>query len=71
MIKKLTLLNAISAVSFFVSSVSLLFIPTLKTDNGLPKSGYIIAVLFWIGLLFGIIIQIVLKMQTNAFTMQD
>ena len=70
MIKKLTLLNTISAVSFFVSSVSLLFIPTLKTDNGLPKSGYIIAFLFWIGLLVGIIIQIVLTIKCKQMHLQ-
>ena len=70
MVKKLTLLNTISAISFFVSSVSLLFIPTLKTDTGLPKSGYIIAALFWIGLLVGIVIQIVLVKKKKKMHLQ-
>lgn len=60
MLKKLNTMNVISAALFFVSSVSLLFIPWLKTGNGASKASYMIALFFWIGLLCGIALQICL-----------
>lgn len=61
MVKKMNTINYISAVSFFLSSASLLFIPMLNLDSGLPASAYIVAAAFWIGLLNGACLQIYLS----------
>ncbi len=55
--KKLDTLNTLSAIPFFISSVSLWIIPFLDTDDGLPAAGIIAALLFWTGLLSGAVIQ--------------
>lgn len=57
--RKMLLLNNYSIVSFFISSFSLLGVPFINMDDGLPKISYVLAMLFWIGLLVGIILQIV------------
>ena len=57
---KLRVLNIISGVLFFISSSSLLIIPFLAFDDNLSVSAYAVALLFWGGLIFGIIIQIIL-----------
>lgn len=61
--KRMELLNLVSAVSFFVSSVSVLFIPFLNTESENKVMIYMIALFFWIGLLTGIIIQVFLKIK--------
>lgn len=59
---KLKILNIISEALFFVSSSSLLFIPFLDTDTDgkLSAAAYILAGLFWSGLILGIFMQIIL-----------
>ena len=57
---KLRVLNIISGVLFFISSSSLLIIPFLAFDDNLSVSAYAVALLFWGGLILGIIIQIIL-----------
>ena len=61
--KKLNMLNMISAVSFFLSSISLLFIPILKNGEKVSKQGCIVALFFWWGLLCGIALQICLALK--------
>lgn len=55
--RKMLLINNYSIISFFISSFSLLGVPFINLDDELPKGAYIIALLFWIGLLFGVILQ--------------
>lgn len=71
MLKKLNTLNIISAVSFFISSFSLLFIPMLKIDGDLPKSSYIIALLFWLGLICGIVVQVYLAIKCRKMNLKS
>ncbi|MEE0060614.1 MAG: hypothetical protein UE295_07295 [Acutalibacteraceae bacterium] len=62
---KLKLLNYISAVSFFISSSTLLFIPMLNLENDFPVIAYFLAGTFWGLLLLGIILQIFLTKKTR------
>jgi len=59
--RKILVLNNISGVFFFLSSVSLLGVPFLDQSNGLPVIAYLLAGLFWIGLLTGIGVQLVIS----------
>lgn len=59
--RKILVLNNISGVFFFLSSVSLLGVPFLDQSNRLSSVAYLLAGLFWIGLLVGIGIQIVIS----------
>ena len=59
--RKILVLNNISGVFFFLSSVSLLGIPFLDQSDGLPLISYLLAGLFWIGLLTGIGVQLVIS----------
>lgn len=56
-------LNQWSAILFMISSLSILTIPLLPLDAGLPVSVYIVAAIFWAGLAGGIILQLVLSKQ--------
>lgn len=56
--RRILVLNDISGVFFFVSSVSLLGIPFLDLSNDFPTIAYFFAGLFWIGLLVGIGLQL-------------
>lgn len=62
---KLKIINYISAVCFFISSSTLLFIPILNLENGFPVLAYFLAGAFWILLLSGITLQIFLIIKTR------
>lgn len=70
MVKKLRKLNLISAIMFFVSSFSLLFIPFLKFGDGMPKFAYAIALTFWVGLLLGCGLQIFITIKCKKMHLQ-
>ncbi|MCR4645624.1 MAG: hypothetical protein K5695_09490 [Oscillospiraceae bacterium] len=59
--QKIRMANNWSIACFFLSSASLLGIPFLNLgeDETLPLGAYVISVLFWSGLLLGILLQIV------------
>ena len=59
--RKILMINNWSIASFFLSSASLLGIPFLKVepDETLPPGAYVVAELFWFGLLLGILFQII------------
>lgn len=59
---KIKALNIISEVLFLVSSLGLLVIPFLDFNDSLSAAAYVVASLFWGGLVLGIIIQIMLSM---------
>lgn len=63
MVRRLQIINLISAFAFFLSSFCLLFIPFVNLTDGLPGFAYVIAVIFWIGLLVGIGLQIYLTIR--------
>lgn len=65
MVRKLQIMNAISAVAFFLSSFCLLFIPFLDITEGLPICAYLIAAIFWGGLAIGGALQIYLKIKCH------
>lgn len=58
--RKMRLLNRISFVAFLLSSSSLLAIPFLNITDKLTVTAYIVASVFWVGLLSGLGIQIFL-----------
>lgn len=60
-IMKLKALNIISEVLFLISSTGLLVIPFLDFEDNLSAAAYVVASLFWGGLILGIIIQIMLS----------
>ncbi|HHX57866.1 MAG TPA: hypothetical protein GX710_07605 [Clostridiales bacterium] len=62
---KLKITNYISAVFFFLSSTSLMFIPFLNFEEKFPRLAYFLAGSFWIGLLIGVVLQIVLWFKTR------
>lgn len=62
---KLRILNYVSAVCFFISSATLLFVPLLNFDNGFPTFAYYIAGVFWLFIFSGIGIQILLLIKTR------
>lgn len=68
-VMRLKALNIISEVLFFISSSGLLVIPFLDLEDKLSAAAYAVALLFWSGLILGIIIQIALfticKKQTK------
>ena len=70
MVKKLRKLNLISAIMFFLSSFSLLFIPFLKFDDGMPRFAYAIALTFWVGLLLGCGLQIFITIKCKKMHLQ-
>lgn len=54
--------NKISFISFFLSSFSLLGIPFLNLNDEISVLGYVVAVIFWLGLLTGIGLQFSIAM---------
>lgn len=70
MVRKLQIMNMISAISFFLSSFCLLFIPLLDITEGLPIHAYLIAVLFWAGLIIGVALQIYLKIKCRKMELR-
>ncbi|MBQ1517067.1 MAG: hypothetical protein IIZ46_02535 [Clostridia bacterium] len=71
MVKKMNTFNYISAVSFFLSSASILFIPALDLSSGLTASAYVVAALFWIGLLCGLGLQILLTVNCKKLKLKS
>lgn len=65
---KLRVLNIISEILFFISSSGLLVIPFLDFEDNLSVLAYVVASLFWGGLLLGIIIQIILFVTCKKHT---
>lgn len=65
---KLRVLNIISEILFFISSSGLLVIPFLDFEDNLSVLAYVVASLFWGGLLLGIIIQIILFVTCKKYT---
>ncbi len=63
---KYKILNNISAVMFFMSSVSLLAIPFIDSDKNFVIFAYITAGVFWGGLGIGITMQIILAFKTKT-----
>lgn len=61
--KKLKLINRLSGASFLISSLSILVIPFINISDGLTVAAYIVAALFWIGLLLGSGLQIFLSVK--------
>jgi len=61
--RKILVLNNVSGVFFFLSSVSLIGIPFLDQSDGLSLISYFLAGLFWIGLLTGIGIQLAISVM--------
>ncbi len=57
---KLKILNILSGVAFFISSVCLLSIPFLDLKEGFTVTAFVFAGLFWGGLLSGLVLQIIL-----------
>lgn len=57
--RKMLLVNNYSIVCFFVSSFSLFGVPLINLDDEFPKVAYILAILFWLGLIFGILLQLI------------
>lgn len=69
--KKLNTFNYISAISFIISSVSLLFIPLLQSDKEIAIAGNLIAAFFWICLLCGIFFQIYLALKCKQLNLHS
>lgn len=61
--KKLKRINRLSGASFLISSLSMLVIPFINISDGLTVAAYIVAALFWIGLLLGFGLQIFLSVK--------
>lgn len=55
--EKIMIKNKISFISFFLSSFSLLGIPFLNLNDEISVFGYLVAVIFWSGLITGIVLQ--------------
>lgn len=66
--RRILAINDISGIFFFLSSASLLGIPLLDLSNGFPNFAYFLAGLFWIGLLIGIGLQIVLSAMSKKIS---
>ena len=61
--EKMILINRISGICFLLSSLNLLVIPFLDTTGTLDPLCYIVASLFWSGLLIGLGMQIFLSLK--------
>lgn len=57
--QRIFILNNISGISFLISSLTLIGIPFLNLKNGFSVIAYLLAGLFWTGLLAGVILQII------------
>lgn len=64
---KLKIINIISGILFLISSLTLLTIPFVDTDNDSSFCIYISAMLFWLGLICGIILQIILAISCRNY----
>ncbi|MBQ6943682.1 MAG: hypothetical protein IJN43_05055 [Ruminococcus sp.] len=64
-------MNAISAIAFLLSSFCLLFIPFVNLTDGMPGYAYVIAAVFWVGLLVGVSLQIYLKSKCKKLKVKN
>lgn len=71
MTRKLQIMNAISAIAFLLSSFCLLFIPFVNLTDGMPGYAYVIAAVFWVGLLVGVSLQIYLKSKCKKLKVKS
>ena len=71
MIKRLQKMNFVSAIAFLLSSLCLLFIPFANLTDKLPEYAYVIAAVFWVGLLVGIGLQIYLKSKCKKLKVKS
>lgn len=71
MTRKLQIMNAISAIAFLLSSFCLLFIPFVNLTDGMPGYAYVIAAVFWVGLLVGVSLQIYLKSKCKKLKVKN
>lgn len=55
---RITVYEIISIAGFLLMSCSFLFMPSVDNSNGVNTYGVIIGLMFWIGLLIGIVMQI-------------
>lgn len=67
--RKILMKNKISCISFFLSSFSLLGIPFLNLNGEIPVLGYVLAVVFWTGLLTGIVLQVSIAAMASKIKM--
>lgn len=58
-------MNYVSAICFFLSSSSLLFVPFLNLEDKFPIAAYFLASVFWCGLLGGIGLQLLLWIKSK------
>lgn len=70
-IKRMQIVNLISAVAFLTSSLCLFLIPCIDLTDGLPKSAYILAAIFWLGLVVGASLQIYLKIKCQKMKLSS
>lgn len=70
-VKTMKLFNTVSGLSFFISSASLLIIPFIKYGEKLPIIAYVVASAFWVGLIAGLVIQILLAIQCKKMLLNN
>ena len=57
MMKAMRVVNFVSAILFLLSSASIWFIPFINIEEQLSPLAYIVAAVFWIGLIAGGMLQ--------------
>ena len=53
----------VSAIGFFVMSASFLLMPFVDNSNGVNAFGMTVGLMFWLGLLIGICMQILIAVS--------
>ncbi|MEE1125929.1 MAG: hypothetical protein U0L18_08325 [Acutalibacteraceae bacterium] len=70
-VKVMKVLNSISGLSFGLSSVSLLVIPFIKFGQELPIIAYVVAFFFWLGLILGLILQVIIAINCKKLSLKN
>lgn len=70
-VKTMKSLNFVSGLSFIISSASLLIIPFIKYGKEMPVIAYVVASVFWIGLITGLIVQILLAIKCKKMSLKN
>lgn len=70
-VKSMRILNMISAVSFLISSINLLIIPFISHKEELPVIAYVVASVFWLGLISGLCIQMLLTVNCKRLNLKS
>ena len=68
--KKMRMLNLLSAIAFIISSGSLFAIPFIDIGDELPGIAFVIAAIYWSGLLIGIGLQIFLSVKCKRMSLK-